>query len=156
MRQPVSVERATHLRHPKWSRPFLANNPNLCGTLSDFNSWRQQCIVAQRAGRSKSGTQRSIFVGLICVTYFLTVLSGEATAIWSFRHCKPAACILRLTGANMWLSLMWVSLMIWSSEFGSRNVRAKAISVLVRPVSILKIPSLRFADSYFPGNSLWA
>ena len=32
--------------------------------------------------------------------------SGEATAIWSPRHCKPAACILGLTGANMQLSLI--------------------------------------------------
>ena len=32
--------------------------------------------------------------------------SREATAIWSFRHCKPAACILGLTGANMRLSLI--------------------------------------------------
>ena len=32
--------------------------------------------------------------------------SGEATAIWSFRHCKPAARILGLTGANVRLSLM--------------------------------------------------
>ena len=32
--------------------------------------------------------------------------SGDATAIWSFRHCKPAACILGLTGANMRLSLI--------------------------------------------------
>ena len=33
--------------------------------------------------------------------------SGEATAIWSFRHCKAAACILGLTGANMRLSLIY-------------------------------------------------
>ena len=32
--------------------------------------------------------------------------SGKATAIWSFRHCKPAACILGLTGASMRLSLI--------------------------------------------------
>ena len=32
--------------------------------------------------------------------------SGEATAIWSFRHYKPAASILGPTGANMWLSLI--------------------------------------------------
>ena len=32
--------------------------------------------------------------------------SGKATVIWSFRHCKSAACILGLTGANMRLSLM--------------------------------------------------
>ena len=32
--------------------------------------------------------------------------SIKATAIWSFRHCKPAACILGLTGANMRLSLI--------------------------------------------------
>ena len=31
--------------------------------------------------------------------------SGEATAIWSSRHCKPAACILGLAGASMRLSL---------------------------------------------------
>ena len=33
--------------------------------------------------------------------------SGKATAIWSFRHCKPAACIPVLNGANMRLSLVW-------------------------------------------------
>ena len=32
--------------------------------------------------------------------------SGKATAIWSFRHCEPAACILCLAGANMRLSLI--------------------------------------------------
>ena len=32
--------------------------------------------------------------------------SGEATAIWSFRHCKPAACILGLAGANTRFSLI--------------------------------------------------
>ena len=32
--------------------------------------------------------------------------SGEATASWSFRHCKPAACILGLTGVDMRLSLI--------------------------------------------------
>ena len=32
--------------------------------------------------------------------------SREAAAIWSFRHCKPAACILGLTGADMRLSLI--------------------------------------------------
>ena len=32
--------------------------------------------------------------------------SGEATAIWSFRHSKPAARILGLTVANMRLSLI--------------------------------------------------
>ena len=31
---------------------------------------------------------------------------GEATAIWSIRRCKPAACILGLTGANMRLPLI--------------------------------------------------
>ena len=30
----------------------------------------------------------------------------EATAIWGFSHCKPAACVLGLTGANMRVSLM--------------------------------------------------
>ena len=32
--------------------------------------------------------------------------SGKSTAIWSFRHCKPAACILGLAGADMRLSLI--------------------------------------------------
>ena len=32
--------------------------------------------------------------------------SGKASAIWSFRHCKPAACILGLAGAKMQLSLI--------------------------------------------------
>ena len=47
--------------------------------------------------------------------------SGEVTAIWSLRHCKPAACILGLIGANMQISLM-----IWSSEScsGKRPRRA--------------------------------
>ena len=32
--------------------------------------------------------------------------SGKATAIWSFRHYKPAACIPDITGANMRRSLI--------------------------------------------------
>ena len=35
-----------------------------------------------------------------------TCESGEAAAIWSSRHCKPTACILGPTGANMRLSLI--------------------------------------------------
>ena len=42
--------------------------------------------------------------------------SGKTVAIWSHRHCKPAACTLGLTGANMRISLM-----IWSSDKVKRS-----------------------------------
>ena len=43
--------------------------------------------------------------------------SGEASAIWSLRHCKPAACILGLIGANVRLTLVYTGfphLVIWA------------------------------------------
>ena len=53
--------------------------------------------------------------------------SGKATAIWSFRHCKPAACILGLTGASMRLSLIcgfpwWSSHLIPGTAIASTNI----------------------------------
>ena len=50
----------------------------------------------------------------------LVCVSREAAAIWSSRHCKPAACILGLTGANLRLSLTcgfpW-----WSDQLNYTN-----------------------------------
>ena len=47
--------------------------------VSGFNSWWRQYIVAQRAGRSKLGTQGSIYVGRISATCFLTMSVDVAT-----------------------------------------------------------------------------
>ena len=81
---------------------------------------RRSFIQAQRWPKHLGATQRDPTpevrlnkcikcIDLIADCYFnvgRVCGSGKATAIWSFRHCKPAACILGLPGANMRLSLI--------------------------------------------------
>ena len=52
-------------------------------------------------GRSISGLGDRIFRETSVPGKARVCGSGEATGIWSFRRCKPAACILDPTGASM-------------------------------------------------------